>query len=181
MRACGCDHAAPPSAGWDESGSPEGAMTSLNGGPPLAVSGADRPAAAEHLHLTARWLPACLPSQLDIAVRRSQPALINFVFESSHRFPRGFNVNDFHRFPPSFPLTIRQGESAPASKLLGDGGENLDSRFFRVGALTVPSSPAVQATLFCPSSRNYSCRLSSVLAVGSVHPPTGLGPNSTSP
>lgn len=57
MRACGCDHAAPPSAGWDESGSPEGAMTCLNGGPPLTVSGEDQPAAAEHLQ-QAPFMPA---------------------------------------------------------------------------------------------------------------------------
>lgn len=49
MRACGCDHAAPPSAGRDESGSPEEAMTSLTVGPPLTVSGEDQPAATEHI------------------------------------------------------------------------------------------------------------------------------------
>lgn len=155
-------------------------MTSPTGGPPLAVSGADRPAAAERLHLTARWLPACLPSQLDICTRRSQPALINFVFESAHRFPRGFNVNDFHRFPHPSHLQFARANQLPHQNCLATGEKSLDSRFFRVGALTVPSSPAVQAILFCPSSRNYSCRLSPVLAVDFLHPPTWLGLNSAS-
>lgn len=100
------------SISWrDESDSPEGAMTSLTSGPPLTVSGEDQPAAAEHLQYLGRlpWTPpapGCKPqeNQLDICSRRSQAVLINFVFESAHRFPRGFNANDFHRFPPASHL-----------------------------------------------------------------------------
>lgn len=116
MRACGCDHAAPPSAGWDESGSPEGAMTCLNGGPPLTVSGEDQPAAAEHLQ-QAPFMPAAPAGHYS---RRSQAVLINFVFESVHRFPRGFNVNDFHRFPPPSHLQFARANHFPALRPLGD-------------------------------------------------------------
>jgi hypothetical protein len=81
-----------PSAGLNDSGSPEGAMTCLQPVPPLTVSGADRPAATEqlqsHTHRTMSSRFAC--------GRRSHAVLINFVLESVHRFPRGSNANDFH-------------------------------------------------------------------------------------
>lgn len=64
---------------------------------------------------------------------------------------------DFHNLPTynSPGRLISHDEAAWRWKR-----KNRDPRFFRVGALIVPSSPAVQAILFCPSSRNYSCHLS---------------------
>lgn len=85
---------------------------------------------------------------------------------------------DFHN---ASHLQFARANHLPHRSCLAMGDKQRFSRFFRVGVLTVPSSPAVQATLFCPSSRNYSCHLSSVLAVDSLHPPTGLGLNSASP
>jgi len=84
--------------------------------------------------------------------RRSHAALINFVFESAHRFPRGFNVNDFHRFP-QLPTNNSPGRIISSIKAS-----------WRWKNIAIPG-PSEWATLTVPPSgpysRGYSCLLSS--------------------